>query len=419
MKVVFKNLFSLGFVQVIGLLVPLILTPYLIKTIGVSLFGISAAAQSAAMFFCLFTDFGFNVTSVRRIARSKGDPVEIEKIINSIFFLKLLLLLATFILFILLILIVPQFRNNFIIYLSSFFIVVGQTFLPIWYFQGFEKIAKTIAPSVIFKLLNVILIFFFVKSDHDTAFVNFSYGLSNLLTGIVLFYFIQKEYRISIRSVSIDELRKEFKDSVAIFVSNMGSFIYANSTVLILSFFVVPSVLGIYSIAEKIIQLLRSVLILTHQVVYPRLCNLIKEGGNAAIVFLKNFYGILWAGILLVCIFLFIEPSVIVSYFVKDEQTNAAVSCLLRNLSFLILLSGINMPFYQSLLAYHKDWLIVRILMGAAIFSLALNLVLIPTMQISGIVITLYATEALVTSLFMYFYFQFKKGTDENRKLFK
>lgn len=419
MKSVIKNLFSLGFVQVIGLLIPLILTPYLVKTIGVGLFGIIVAAQSLAMFFSLFTDFGFNVTSVRRIAQSKGNYGEIEKIINTVFFLKLFLLFISFLLFLFLILIIPQFRNNFVIFLASFSIVVGQAFLPVWYFQGFEKINKTIVPSVIFKVLNVVMVFYYVKSSNDTLYINLGYGLTNLLTGIVLYYLITREYKISIKKVSLAELKKEFKDSLAIFVSNIGSFIYANSTVLILSFFVVPAVLGVYSIVEKIIQLLRSVLILMHQVVYTRLCNLIKEDEAASVIFLKKFYGIVWSGMLFVCIFLFAEPSIVVSYFVKDDHTKELVSSLLRSLSFLILISSINMPFYQSLLAYHKDWLIVRILLGCSIISLLLNLVLIPVMQIKGTVITLYVTEMLVASLFIYCYFRLNKNSDEsNRKLF-
>lgn len=80
---------------------------------------------------------------MRHIAQARGNHEEIEKIVNAVFFLKLLLLLFAFIIFILLVIVVPNFHNYFFIYLCSFMMVVGQTFLPGWYYQGIEEINKT------------------------------------------------------------------------------------------------------------------------------------------------------------------------------------------------------------------------------------------------------------------------------------
>jgi PST family polysaccharide transporter len=133
MRLVFKNLFSLGLVQGITLLAPLILTPYVISSVGIDKFGIITTAQTVATLITLLTDFGFNITAVRQIAQAEGNHAEIQRIVNVVFFLKLLLLIAAFILFIAVVLLAPQFRANFFIYLCSVMLVIGQTFLPVWY----------------------------------------------------------------------------------------------------------------------------------------------------------------------------------------------------------------------------------------------------------------------------------------------
>jgi PST family polysaccharide transporter len=128
----------------------------------------------------------------------------------------------------------------------------------------------------IFKLLTILFVFVLIKDPSDAPFVNLLYGSSSLLAGCILYYRILRQYTVSMKFVNILQLGSEFKKGVAIFLSNVGVVVYSNSTVLILSFFVSPTVLGIYSVVEKIIQLCKTSLILVHQVIYPRLCALIK-----------------------------------------------------------------------------------------------------------------------------------------------
>ena len=65
------------------------------------------------------------------------------------------------------------------------------------------------------------------------------------------------------------------------------------------------------------------------------------------------------------------------------------------------------MPFYQSLLAYKKDWLAVRVLFAAAVLSVLLNLILVPLFKINGAIINIYIIETLVTLTFMHYFARF------------
>jgi len=412
MKLIVKNLFSLGFVQGINLLIPLLLTPYLIHTIGVSAFGVVATAQGFVYFFIILTDFGFNITSVRRLAQSKNNKQEIEDIVNGVFFSKLFLVLLSLVIYLPLVLTIPQFNSNMLVYLGSFSMVIGQFLLPVWFYQGIEDLKKTILPVIIFKILSIAAIIIVVKNTEDAHYANFLLGLGNIFTGIILYYLLIRQYKITLRPISIRQLIAELKNSMAIFISNIGVVIYGNTSLIILSFFLTPTVLGVYSIVDKIIQLLKSLLGIIHQATYPRLCNIINENKMPVVVFIRKIYIPVWIGVFLLSIFLFFAPTVMVSYFVKDPELLLFASDILKQVSFVIFITSLNMPFFQSLLAYKKDWLTVRILLGGSIVSIVLNLILVPFFKIGGTIITIYLVEAMVTGLLIYFMAQLKNENE-------
>lgn len=402
MKLIFKNLVSLGFVQSLNLLIPLLITPFLVAKLGLSLFGVISAAQSVVGFFILLVDFGYNLTSVRRIAQARNDKLELERIVNSVFLVKLFLLVICFCLFLLIIFLVPHFHKHFFIYACSFSMVVGYSFLPIWYFQGTEKINKTIIPVTLFKVATVVSIFYFVKLESDAAYVNLLLGAGNLLTGAVLYFQVFREYKFSFQLLNVATVKTELKDNFPLFFSNLSVLLYANSSLLILSFFLVPEVLGIYSIVDKIIQMVKAILGLVHQVVYPRLCNIVTEAAASLPDFLRKIYAIVWVGILIVCCIMFLESNLLVSYFVDDATYIPYAAKILRYFSFIFIIIGLNMPFYQTLLAYRKDWFTVRVLFAGSIISIVLNIILVPVLNLEGSVITMYIVESLVTASLFY-----------------
>lgn len=415
MKIIFRSLFSLGLVQAINLFIPLLITPYLIGILGLATYGVIATAQSLAVFFNLVVDFGFNLTAVRRIAKAKGDKKEIQSIVNRVFFLKLILLAISAVIYFPLTFYAFKFQENYLLYVCSFTLIVGQAFLPLWFYQGTERTDKLIAPIILSKVIVIILIFLLVKKIEDSFLVNFILGFGNILAGTYLFVSIKREYMISRTQVNAASLKTEFKEGFALFVSNIGVLTYANSSLLILSFFLNPFALGIYSIADKVIQALRSLLGLLHQATYPRICTIVKESMNQLSTFIKNVYGVIWVIVFLGCAMLFFLSSFVVSYFIKDISQVQIASQTLKQLSFLLLIVSLNMPFYQCLLAFEKDWLAVKILFLGAVLSVVINIILVPAFKIEGAVISLYIVEIVVTSALIYYALQIKKQYGQQR----
>ena len=79
-QVLIKNFTSLGLVQVTNYLLPLLVVPFLIRKIGIELFGLVSFAQAMVAYYNVVVDYGFNLTITQKIALQKNNPASrVEK----------------------------------------------------------------------------------------------------------------------------------------------------------------------------------------------------------------------------------------------------------------------------------------------------------------------------------------------------
>src|SRR5580658_4032705 len=89
------NALSLYAVQGLNYLVPLLLVPYLLRTLGPNGYGAIVFAQALMGYAVLVTDYGFNLTAARDISIVRDDARAVAKIYWSTMAAKLILFLAS------------------------------------------------------------------------------------------------------------------------------------------------------------------------------------------------------------------------------------------------------------------------------------------------------------------------------------
>ncbi|HER07365.1 MAG TPA: flippase, partial [Bacteroides sp.] len=72
-KVLIENFASLGVLQVLNYLLPLVVLPYLTRVIGLEMYGVLAIAAAVILYFQTTVDFGFDFTGTRDIAKNQED----------------------------------------------------------------------------------------------------------------------------------------------------------------------------------------------------------------------------------------------------------------------------------------------------------------------------------------------------------
>ena len=130
---------SLGLVQLSNYVLPLITIPYLTRVLGASNFGLVMMAQATMIYLTLLTDYGFNLSATKEISIHRNDPKKVSEITSSVLIIKTTLLGIGAIILNFLIQFVPLFHDHSALFYLSFLIVIGNTYLPTFLFQGLEK----------------------------------------------------------------------------------------------------------------------------------------------------------------------------------------------------------------------------------------------------------------------------------------
>ena len=72
-KVIYKNMVSLGVLQIANYLIPFLVLPIISRILGATLFGSVSYAQNIVTYLTLLVNFGFEYSATRQISVSRDD----------------------------------------------------------------------------------------------------------------------------------------------------------------------------------------------------------------------------------------------------------------------------------------------------------------------------------------------------------
>ena len=268
-KTQFNNFISLVILQGVNYILPLITFPYLFKTLGVNNFGLLSFSTAILFYFQIFIDFGFNLSGTRQVAINKEDNLLINNIVSSIIYCKLFLSFLSFIILVICIIFIDKLNQSPQLYLYSFLAVFLQSFLLNWFYQGIEKMKNLTIINVLTKLLSTVLIFVFVKNSNDIEKVPLFYSIGNFISVIVSFYIMYQNFRVRLVKVELSSMFFYLKESFPLFISNLSVTLYTFTTTIILGFFSSDTIVGYYTLAERIVAALKSIINPISQTLYP------------------------------------------------------------------------------------------------------------------------------------------------------
>lgn len=398
---ILKNFLALGIVQGSNFIIPIIIMPFVIKRVGAEGFGEIALAQVIMTFFITISDYGFNLTATREVALKRGDVLSISKVLFSVLFSKFIIILILFCLLLAAVLCIPALRPYSLLYLLSFASIIGQGLLVNWLFQGIERMKFITYVTLFARLVFVILVLSFIRTRADNVYFIFFTGVGNMLAGLASIIVAFKLLKLQVLLPTAAEVKNELKNGWHIMVSNLSVSTYMYINVLVLRFFTNDTVVGYFSIAEKIIFAARQLLGVYFQVIYPQVCQLALKSKEQLFLFLKkNYLYFIFCMFLAGVLLLFLaEP--VVSYFISGSQAIPAE--FLRIMAFVPFIVCLNIPSYQVLLAFNKKEVLLKIFITGALLNIILNLLLVQKWGAIGSSYVVLTTEVFITSCLIYF----------------
>ncbi len=287
-KRLLSNFFSLLILQGANYILPLITIPYLIRVLGVETFGLLAFATATITYFVVLTDYGFNLSATKEISIHRDNHNKLVEIFSSVISIKLILMFISFIILLLIVLIFDKFYKDWEVYLLTFGMVLGQVLFPVWFFQGIEKMKYITYLNILAKSIFTIAIFLFVNKQEDYYLVPLLTSTGFIIAGLYSLYIIKKEFNITFKLQKLNTIKFYLIEGWNIFLSRVYVNLYTTTNVLLLGLFTNNTIVGYYSIAEKIVVAIGGLFEPANQALYPFLSRKYTENKNNFIKLIKN-----------------------------------------------------------------------------------------------------------------------------------
>jgi len=253
------------------LLSPLVTYPYLIRTVGMELYGTVVFAQVIVTYVSLVVNFGFNLTGAKEIASNLANPDKISEIVSSVFINKFAIWLVCFFVYLLMISSFSFFSEHYALYFFSFFLTLNELLFPIWFYQGIEKMKYVTCVNVAIRLFFIGAIFIFVRQETDYIYVPVLNSAGAVLAGIASLYILLRVEKVKLIAVSKERLNFYFKEALPLFVSSLSIRIYQNANKIVVGSFLGMSEVAIFDLGEKLVSLIKIPVSLIAQAVFPKI----------------------------------------------------------------------------------------------------------------------------------------------------
>ncbi|HLT08657.1 MAG TPA: oligosaccharide flippase family protein [Cyclobacteriaceae bacterium] len=336
----FQNFVFLIFIQSSNALISLISIPLLIRSLGVDQFGMVNLALSVIVFANVAVNFGYSLSGPREIAVNQENPRAMSEVASKVFFSRFFFALLISVALGLLTLVDGLFQGYQIILLFSLLMLFSEATQPVWFFQGLEKMRMVSLSNLSSKLLYLVGLLLFVKGPGDAKWVNLIMGFTALGFNVVLMGYMQVKYNIRLYLPKWRLLLTSWRTNFSLFLSGLASHFSVSGGIIILSFFVNATVLGMFSMAEKVTVVLRMIPTLITQAAYPNASKLfIKDDGMFYNFVRKVYFGSIGISLFIAVIVYLFSPDIILMLSKKELEDSVDI---LRILSFVPVMASLN-----------------------------------------------------------------------------
>lgn len=292
-SIILKNLSFLTILRGFNIGIKFFLVAYLVRVLGEINYGIYTWTDSIIQYFLVFINFGFNVYAAKYIVDSKASKSKLNKIISSIFIIKMVLFLVScLILFVLSYLTVfYPFREYLLLLLLM---GVGEVFFPIWYFQGIEKLNIATYITVFSRLLLVLGTFLWVTTSKDLNVYILLMVASNIIMGILGYTTLVKHYDFSFIWVGFKMLKRFLKEAYMFFLGGFLSLTFNFMSIFLIGLYYTMDYVTGFDVALKIVLVCIVPFDMLQQAVFPTISRNKNKAVLKKLIIISVFIGLLF-----------------------------------------------------------------------------------------------------------------------------
>lgn len=383
--------------QILTLITPLITTPYLSRVFGADGIGTCSYIESISSYFVLFATLGLTTFGQRETSYVQDDRKKRSIIFWETNIIELIASTLCIVAYVTFSFSQTNYKLYLVLVLNLFSVIANIS----WFFQGMEEFGKIVLRNIIFKIINIVYIFTFVKTKDDIIIYLFGVAFFGLINN--LSYWISVPQYIDRPILKELHPSKHIKTVIALFVPTIAMQVYTVLDKTMIGVITNNSFEnGYYEQALKIARLVLTIVTSLGTVMIPRIGYHYSKGDMEIVKqYMYRAYKFVWLCGVPLTLGLIAISNNFVPWFFGDGYDK--VVSLLGILSFLILAIGINnVTGMQYLIPTKRENIFSLTVIIGALTNFVLNFFLIQMFQSMGAAIASVVAETTIAIIQIY-----------------
>ncbi len=394
-----KNSGFLILASVITNVIMFLLTLVTARYLGTFNFGLISSALSAVGIFGVFCDLGLGYYAIQKVSR---DHSLTSRYFGTAFVLRLILSVLTFFAFV-----IFSYLGGFTGDAFGVMIVIGFYMffnsLTSFYFSLYQSNEEMHFQTIVNTVYNVgvfVIALLFIYLGYNVVWIAAAYPLAMIISFILGSAIKVKHYPKFTYDFSRDFLKEIVVNSIPFGITSVFTSIYFWIAAIILTFMSGSVAVGLFSSSQKLILVLSGLFALISSAVFPVMSQLFVDDRDK----LNDLYQKMLKFMLILGVPIAVGSSIysmdIINIVFGSEflEASLCLSVLMWAVIFMFL-SGTTSTLLNAI---NKQFLVTKVAMFGAIFSVIVNYILISKYSYVGASMTSVLTELLVLVLMLY-----------------
>jgi polysaccharide transporter, PST family len=280
-QVVFNYMVLIVQYTVTGL-VPLVLIPHLVRTVGLAAYGDLAVALAAAAYGVVLVQYAFLQTGPKRLAQLRpGETV--RGVFKEITLAKIILLVPSLAAMAIVSIILPKGDHSYSQWLLLALLPFGAAIHSGWQLQTSGNFLQVCLISIFGASAAIFFGFKFVQASgiQDVMLASIALAVGPILAGLGTFVASLLRLRNEPADPCPTRPLNAMRDGWPLFVSQFTAALYGVSGSLVIRYAAGSEAAGAYSTVERVVGAIAGACLLGHTAAYPKLASLYTENRAA------------------------------------------------------------------------------------------------------------------------------------------
>ncbi|MCB9425826.1 MAG: oligosaccharide flippase family protein [Flavobacteriales bacterium] len=394
------SIYGLG--QVVNLVSPFLVFPYIIKICGEEGLGKIGVAMSLMFMLIVLVDYSSYIKGLRSISINRDNKVKIREIIATIYFSKLLLFLVVATVATIVFYTIPYLQSEFLLYFFSLVMVLAQAINPTWFYQGTEDFTKITLINIVSKIIYVVGVLFMVMDEVDYVWVNLIWGLGLFLPSVFFLIGLVIAYEIGLSDFKLNRALNLIKKDFTFCMSQLLLSLKQYSPIVIIDVLGGNVLSGQYKIIEQLIMPFRTFLQMLFRFSYSIIVRKIHTHLEKGYSIWKKINTLSVSFIVLSLVVVWLFSDFIFAYLNLQASDFERYAFLLLLALPIPVLIGVSLAQEQLLFSFDMNRVYEKITLWITVLALGLLFVGFYFFALKGIIVAQIIVELTLVGLYIW-----------------